>query len=352
MADLPKLPFVNSWVDSKTGRRYATFRSKETGRIPLPALDVAAFHKAYGDALELRDRLRAGTKPVDQDSFAWLVDAYLKSVEFRALADSTQDDYSKTCDLIKAELGDQPFAFTTRAMIKAVRDDYAATTRKANKIVVMLSCLYGWAQQEQKVPDGFNPAGGIKKLKRQGGPKEYSPWSEHELTAALADAPAHLLTPVLIALYTGQRRKDVREMTWQQVQGDNLLVRTSKTSALIDMPLHPALKVHLDRVRKEAKVVSLTGPICLNALGKPWPSDNALSGALRRFVEGHDRIPNDRSFHGLRYAAAARMEEGGSTVAGIEAVLGHRTFRMALKYASARKRAAEGVAAMKGTVDG
>jgi integrase len=52
--------------------------------------------------------------------------------------------------------------------------------------------------------------------------------------------------------------------------------------------------------------------------------------------------------HGLRYAAAARMEEGGATVAAIEAVLGHRTFRMALKYASARRRAAQGVAAMKG----
>jgi integrase len=73
-----------------------------------------------------------------------------------------------------------------------------------------------------------------------------------------------------------------------------------------------------------------------------------MSGQLRRQVEKHPRIPNNRSFHGLRYAAAARMEEGGATVASIEAVLGHRTFRMALKYASARKRAAEGVAAMKG----
>jgi hypothetical protein len=35
-------------------------------------------------------------------------------------------------------------------------------------------------------------------------------------------------------------------------------------------------------------------------------------------------------------------------VAAIAEVLGQRTFRMAMKYASGRKRAAEGVAAMKG----
>jgi integrase len=94
-------------------------------------------------------------------------------------------------------------------------------------------------------------------------------------------------------------------------------------------------------------VVSLAGAICLGRNGQPW-SVNAMSGAVRRQVEKHPRVPDNRSMHGLRYAAAARMEEGGATVAAIEAVLGHRTFKMALKYASARKRAAEGVAAMKG----
>jgi hypothetical protein len=54
-------------------------------------------------------------------------------------------------------------------MLKAVRDDYADTARKANKVTAMLSALYSWAQQGQLVPDGFNPAAGLKKLKRKGG---------------------------------------------------------------------------------------------------------------------------------------------------------------------------------------
>jgi hypothetical protein len=86
-------------------------------------------------------------------------------------------------------------------------------------------------------------------------------------------------------------------MTWQQDQGDMLRVRTSKTRALIDLPCHPVLRAHLDLVRRQAKVVSLTGPIVLSERGKPY-SVNAMSGQLRRQVERHPRVPNNRSFMG------------------------------------------------------
>lgn len=349
MMDPLRLKFVDFGASAKTGgKRWYYFRSKETGRIRLPGEPGSLeFQQAHTAALAMRERLRQGGCRQDPDSFAALVHDYLKSAEYRALADSTQLDYSKTCDLVVDQLGDQPYRYITRSMIRTARDDYAVTPRKANKFVTMLSALYGWAQQAEKVPDGFNPAAGLKKLKRKGGDKEIVPWSDQEVGWVLAAAPLHVQTPMLIALYTGQRREDVCAMTWQQDQGDMLRVRTSKTRALIDLPCHPVLRAHLDRVKKESKVVSLAGPIVLAANGQPY-SVNAMSGQLRRQVEAHPRVPDNRSFHGLRYAAAARMEEGGATVAAIEAVLGHRTFRMALKYASARKRAAEGVAAMKG----
>jgi integrase len=340
------MKFVDVGHD-RHGQPYYYFRSPQTGRIRLPGEPgTPEFLHAYADALAMRNRLRAG-QPADGACFAALVDAYLKSAEFKALSDATQLDYARTCDLLKTELGDQPFRYITRGMVKTVRDDFADTTRKANKIAAVVSLIYGWAAQGDLVPDGTNPAARLKKLKRKGGVKEYVPWSDQEVAWLLESAPLHVQTPVLIALYTGQRREDVAAMTWQQDQGDFLRVRTSKTRALIDLPCHAVLRAHLDRVRTQAKVVSLTGPIVLSDKGKPM-TVNQMSGQLRRQVEKHPRIPNNRSFHGLRYAAAARMEEGGATVASIEAVLGHRTFRMALKYASARKRAAEGVAAMKG----
>jgi integrase len=271
-ADPPRLKFVTV-VSNGKGGRFHYFRSPLVGHIRLKGTPgTSEFHAAYTAALQLHERLLAGVTPEDRDSFAWLVKAYLKSAEYRALADSTQVDYARTCALITDELGDQPFKLTTRAMLKAVRDDYADTARKANKVTAMLSALYSWAQQGQLVPDGFNPAAGLKKVKRKGGVREYVPWSDPELDWYIAVAPMHALTPVLLALYTGQRREDVVSMTWQQDQGAIVRVRTSKTRELIDMPCHPALRAHLDLVRKSAKVVSLTGPICLGRLVSPTPS--------------------------------------------------------------------------------
>lgn len=352
-AVMPDEPLRFTYSVVARGRTYWRFRSRETGDCKLPGTPgEEVFHLAYGRLLGERARRLAAIADSDDESrWAWLIKKYLLSPEFAALADSTQADYAKTCALIEQHLGGEPFRHTTRGMLKDLRDDFAATPRKAHKLKQMASRLYSWADECDLVPEGFNPAAGVKRLKRKGGEREYTPWSDGELSHAEADAPAHLLTPILIALYTGQRRRDCRLMTWQQWQGDEVRVRTAKTHALIDMPCHAVLKAHFEQLRSSAKVVSLKGPICLREDGTPWPTDNALSGVLRRFVEGHAAIPDNRSFHGIRYASAARMAEGGASVAAIEAVLGHRTFKMAMKYASARLRAREGIAAMQGGVD-
>ena len=99
--------------------------------------------------------------------------------------------------------------------LKTVRDDLAATPRKAHKVKQMVSRLYTWAAECDLVPEGFNPAGSIKRLKRKGGDKEIVVWSDFEIARVFAAAPEHLKMPLMIALFTGQRREDVVSMTWQ-----------------------------------------------------------------------------------------------------------------------------------------
>lgn len=345
MAD--QLPYTNR--KCVKGRIYWRFRSKETGDVKLPGTPGdPQFHQKYIELLELRQRVHAAAAGIeDEGSWAWLIGRYLRSPEFAALADTTQLDYAATCTLLTAKLGKYPFRFTTRAMIKAVRDDLAATARKAHKVKQMTSRLYSWADEHELVAEGFNPAAGIKRLKRKGGVREYVPWSDAEIDWAIAEAEPYELTPLLLFLYSGQRCADVAAMTWQQWQGEAMRARTSKTHALLEMPCHPVLKAHLEQLRASAKVVSLTGTICLSRKAATY-SPNALAGVIRRLVERVPMIPNNRSPHGLRYAAAARMEEGGATPMMIAEVLGHHTYKMAVKYASARLRAAQGIAAMKG----
>ena len=320
-------------------KKYWRFRHKLTGESPLPGQPgEAAFHTVYAEKLGLLERLQNVSAPPDS-TFNWLIQRYERSAEFNALADHTQRDYSRTLRLLETEIGDQPFRHTTRAMIKAVRDDYAATARKAHKIKQMVSRLYSWADEEQLVPTGFNPVLGLKTLKRKGGPREIVVWSDEEIDLFLNVAPLHVATAVLLALYTGQRLTDVAMMPWTDFQGQSIRVRQSKTGALLVIACHPVLRAHLDSLpRRSIQIVT-------NERGKSI-SPHAVASAISRQVVHIPSMPKQRSPHGLRYAAASRMEEGGASVAEIEAVLGHRTFAMALKYASQRLRARAGVAAM------
>jgi integrase len=331
---------------------YWRFRHRLTGDVALPhdrdlhwseQPHQPAFMARYAELLEVAERRAKALKP-SAETFAWLIDRYRASPEYLGLADATQDDYGRTLDLLRKPLdeggvGDVRFALATRAMLKAVRDDFAATPRKAHKVKQMLSRLYSWAGEGELVPEGVNPAKGLKRLKTKGGAKEIVVWSDAEIEMFVAAHTCEaIVTPVLVALYTGQRRADVQRMTWQQFQGDVIRVRQSKTTALLDIACHPVLRAHLEALRESRPGAKPTDLICLTDEGLRY-TPNGLSEALRRAVAKTPGLPRNRSLHGLRYAAGSRMEEAGCTVGEIESVLGHQTFKMALKYATQRLRA-------------
>lgn len=328
-------------------RKYWRFRHPVVGDTKLPGKPGdKAFHERYAALVE---RVEQKAAPVPKESFKWLIEQYRKSQEFKALADSTQLDYGRTLDLIEKELGEQPYALTTRNMIKAVRDDYASKPRKAHKIKQMISCLYTWADDNDKVKAGFNPAKDLRALRRKGGKKEYVCWSEWEFDLFCAQAIAPMVTAAMIARYTGQRAKDIVEMVWTDFQGDTIRVKQSKTGTPLTISCHSKLRDYLARLQPPQKGKRWT-PILTNVDGKPYNA-NSLSSAMGRAVKTVDGMPGDRSIHGLRYMAGADMDEAGCTVSEIESVLGHHTFKMALKYASQRLRA-KAAAAKREAADG
>lgn len=312
--------------------RYWRFRHPKTGDVKLPgAPGEPLFHARYA---ELVAAVEKEAQPLPRSSWAWLVDQYRKSKEFAALADSTQLDYGKTLDLIVKELGEQPYALTTRNMIKAVRDRYASKARKAHKIKQVCSILYTWADENDKVKAGFNPAKDVRRIKRKGGAAEYVCWSEWEFDLFQAAAIAPMQTASMLARYTGQRAQDLVKMVWTDFQGDMIRVRQSKTGAPLMIACHVKLRAYLNELKR-----SRSGAVILtNADGKPYNA-NSLSSAIGRAVKAAKDMPANRSIHGLRYMAGADLEEASCTVGEIESVLGHHTFKMALKYASQRVRA-------------
>lgn len=321
--------------------KYWRFRRNGRDTAIKGAPGTKEFFDHYNALMAQETTLSSDRGPA-RNSFAFLIAKYRKSAEFLALKDVTQLDYSRTLDLLVTELGDQPYAYITRKMVKAVRDDYAAQARKAHKIKQMVSRLYSWAQEEDMVPEGYNPAATIKKLARKGGTREITVWSDEEIDLFLKTCPDRIVTPVMLALYTGQRAADVMAMTWSHWQGNIIRVRQSKTRAMLDLPCHPQLQARLtmEKARRDGMLICVRTPADpkTDRPAEHW-NDNTFGAALYRAVMSTPDMPPNRSLHGLRYAAASRMEEAGSTVAEIEAVLGHRTFQMALKYATQRLRA-------------
>lgn len=318
-------------VDLKKGKYYY-FRHPLVGtsvRIP-GAPGEAQWHAKYA---ELLAKVQNGVKLAPaRSTFAWLVQQYRKSPEFALLKGSTRDSYELSLSIIERDLGDQPYELTTRKMLKLVRDSYASTPRKADKLKSMMSRLYTWADEEEHVAAGFNPAEGLKKLQRK--PTPYIPWSDEEIELFLALGPAHVVTPVMIALYTGQRASDVVVATWTQFRGATIRVRQQKTGEWLDIPCHPKLQAYLSSIRTSDR----KGVVIATSIEHRAYKPGSLSQALARAVKLVPDMPH-RTMHGLRYAAAARLEEAGCTVSEIAAILGHQTYQMAMKYIAQRKAA-------------
>lgn len=194
-----------------------------------------------------------------------------------------------------------------------------------------MSRLYSWAQEEQLVPKGCNPAAEFKRLKvRQ---KSIPVWSEEEITLFLAHCPPHLKSVVLLALCTGQRAEDVVSMDWTAYQGGIIRVVQSQTGEPLMIPCHKQLREHLEAVRTRFK-----GRIARAASGRPYTA-NGFAKALADCAAKIPTWPGDRSPHGLCYAAAARLEEAGVGPAVASMIMGHRTYAMAMKYLMARREA-------------
>jgi integrase len=325
--DRPKFTFI---VKGK----YWRFRRGDLKAVLPGKPGQAMFAAEYARLLALSENKPA---EIDKTTLQWLIAQYRKSAEFEALRPLTRLDYDKILAIVERELGEEPYKFITSKMVREVRNDLARSTpRQAEKVKALVSLIYAWAAENDLVELGFNPAAPIKKIRRRIKPIE--PWREHEIKRVLGTAPLWLKTPLMLALYTGQRREDVVRMEWSDYQGGAIRVRQSKTGEPLDIACHKALREHLEAVKTK-----FGGKIARTAKGRPFTA-NSLSQALRRVVGELDGFPQDRSMHGLRYAAAARLDEAGCTVTEAVAVMGHRTYQMALKY-MAQRRASEAATA-------
>lgn len=320
-------------------RDYWFFRREGTHASLHGSPGEAVFHARYAELMAREEAVAANSRPKAVHTFDWLMDEYLASAEYGALADATQTDYRRTIERIRPFLGPERYDCITRGAVKLVRDKFRAQPRTAHKIKQMVSRIYTWADESDLVEEGFNPAAKLKRIKARTNP--ITIWSDEEIALFLAHAEEPARTIAMLALYTGQRRGDLATMDWRDVVGGTIRVRQNKTGEPLDIGYHKTLRAHLSGQRTR-----FGGPIIRTRDGKQMDA-NAISSAMNRAVAAVPGMPH-RTLHGLRYAAAGMLEEAGCSVVQITSVLGHRTYQMALKYMSQRKAAQAAISKMEG----
>lgn len=313
----PDLPFLE--VKTVKGHVYNYFRKGKT-RVRLPDnTDSEEFAREYWAARSGKRR-----KPV---TTTWnnLIISYYKSPEFRSKSKGTQANYRRHCEVIREKNGDKDMRGFRRKHAIAVRDALQDTWSKANERISVLSILCKHAVDLEWIDR--NPVQDIAKL--EGG--EYEPWPETKLLAYerccddLKSTTARIAYE--LAIGTGQRLGDCTRMQWDDFDGEFMAVVQEKTGTKIWVYCPKRLRDYLAALPRTGKYIlakNLTEPLgrrrVQSEIEKVRDAIGVLSGE-------HRLVP-----HGWRYTAAVQLSEAGCTDAEIQAVTGHKTLAMVLKY--------------------
>ena len=124
----------------------------------------------------------------------------------------------------------------------------------------------------------------------------------------------------MLHLYTGQRRSDVVNMRWSDIQDGSLHLIQEKTGTELLIPLHPTLLAELKVCRGSGDPHRT---IVATARGKAFTA-NGYGNWFRRVCK-QAGLPKRCTSHGLRKAAATALAEAGCSSHEIMAITGHKS---------------------------
>jgi integrase len=245
-----------------------------------------------------------------RDSIGGLIQRYRNSDGYKALAAGTVKYYKRYLREIEALGPGLPFASFTRQAIVDFIETYPKVHQRRQAAAVLknlfqLARYYGLVETDA--------AAGLRL--RTSKPRDRI-WSDDEVARWLAAATSapHMVSAFLLLQFTAQRPADVLRMTWSGYSGAAIRLRQQKTGVLLDVPVHPVLRAHLDALSR--KGASLT---VITYRGRPVP--------YARFNDRFRRIATaagiDAQARDLRRTAMLRMAEAGATVPQIASVSGH-----------------------------
>ncbi|MBN9056237.1 MAG: tyrosine-type recombinase/integrase [Rhizobiales bacterium] len=286
-----------------------------------------AFMAAYNGP-----RLRAGRKYIS-GSLGELIHWYeAECPKYRTLAPATQKSYSRAFAYLKPEY-DVLVDEIEQADIYDFRDKCAEEKwpRFADQVVSALSSMFSQAVKRRKMR--HNPAKGLDKA-HKASHNANREWTAQEVAAALAEAPEHIATVLMLARYAGFRGQTIHKLGWREYQTDasfGMCFRTigKKNGEVIWVPASSELQTWLGALKKDAL------RICTKADGTLWPTEVHMQTDVSHFLRELERagkIGEGTTLHGLRVTYAADLGRSGADTGQIAAALGDKSERMGAHY--------------------
>jgi integrase len=251
----------------------------------------------------------APAEKLPHGSIGWLIALYRASDAYRDLAPGTKRYYETYIGQIERIGPRDPFADLDRELVVDFIEAYPKAHQR-RKAAAVFKKLVGIARYRGLIEN--NPA---DELGLKTSPSRDRVWSADEIASWLDSAKSedpHMTTAFLLLQFTAQRPGDVLAMTWRQYDGQTIRLKQHKTAKLVEVPVHPDLKEHLDGARRTAMMI-------VAFRGKPVP----YLRFNERFRRVCRRAKTDAQARDLRRTAMLRMAEAGATTPQIASVSGH-----------------------------
>ena len=136
----------------------------------------------------------------------------------------------------------------------------------------------------------------------------------------------HLASIVVIALNTGMRKGEILGLEWERVDFARgvLVLHQTKNGEPREVPMNQAV---YDALRAIAPQEGREGPIFRKRSGATWGQiRTAFTTALKKAGI------IDFRFHDLRHTCASHLVMSGASLKDVQEILGHKDFRMTLRY--------------------
>lgn len=309
-------------VRHRGGKYYAS--AKVAGKLVRRCLETDDYNIAKNRLDGVLEQIRGAKNASNADSLGAAVTEEAKRVD-PSIKPTTRRYYAqiavslaKTGATFPENPLERSIAKVTLAELRGLMDKYAAASSptRYNGALALLRRVY-----ERGIESGHVGTNLASSLKRVRPIKNKMDLPTAELFASIIETiqsqkKSHskaTAAAVELLAYTGLRISEAQSLTWKDIKSDHLIVRTAKNDDMRQVPLIPAAKSLLARLKEAGIPTGPTDPVML--IKSPRI---ALDNACERLGIDHLRV------HDLRHIFATRCIESGVDLPTLAGWLGHK----------------------------